>query len=121
MLRLIWVLICLLFTLEVFACLRLEGSFAIDGETLKIDQQAKLGQEYSLPFQSFILSLTLHPDPKSSKAFNLKYKVEERMEKSLEMVSAGVEEISVGDEREIYAKGLGKKPHSILDLKLKEI
>ena len=88
---------------------------------MKIDQKAELGKEYSLPFHSFILSFTLHPDPKSSKAFNLKYKVEERTEKSLEMVSVGVEEIETGGKREIYAKGMGKKPHSILDLKLTEI
>lgn len=88
---------------------------------MKINQKSEMGKEYALPFLPFILSFTLHPDPKSSKAFNLKYKIEERTEKSLEMVSFGEEEMKIGGKRQIYAKGLGKKPHSIIDLKLTEI
>lgn len=121
MLRIFWIIICLAFTLEAFACLRVEGSFAIDGETMKLDQKTEIGREYSLPFNDFILSFTFHPDPKSSKAFNFRYKVEERTSKKLEMVSLGEEDIKVGEKREIYAKGLEKKPHSIIDLKLSEI
>lgn len=121
MLRLFWVLLCLVFTIEAFACLQVEGTFSVDGEDLKIAQKAELGKEYAHPFQGFILSFTIHPDPKSSKAFNLKYKVEERTEKSLDMVSMGVEEISMGQKRQIYAKGLEKKPNTILDIQLTEI
>lgn len=93
----------------------------MDGEDLRISQKTELGKEYSLPFQGFILSFALHPIPKSSKSFNFKYKVEERAKKSLEMVSLGEEEINIGEKRQIYAKGLERKPNSILDLKLTEI
>jgi hypothetical protein len=121
MLRLFWISLCLLFSLESFACLRLEGSFSVDGETMKIDQKTVMGQEYSMPFNNFILSFTFHPNPKSAKAFNFRYKVEERSASKLEMVSLGEDDIRIGQKRQIYAKGLEKKPHSIIDLKINEI
>lgn len=121
MLRFGWLLLCLLFTLESFACLRVEGTYSIDGEDLKIDQKVELGREYAIPIQSFILNFALHPDPKSSKSYVLSYRVQERSQRALDLVSSGEEEIDFGDKRQIYAKGIGKKPHSILDLKLLEI
>ena len=119
MLKLISIL-SLFISLNAFACWKVEGSFAVDGETWKIDQKFNHGQTYSLPMGTFIVHLKLKPQKKDGST--LEYKVQEKKGNSLTLVTQGEEEdIKEGSSREIFAKGEEGQPNSIIILKLKQI
>lgn len=119
MLKKIIPLLFLLTSLEAFACWRAKGSFAVDGETWKIDHKFDHGKEYIFPMGSFILKMTVKPGKTNQ---DLVFVVQEKKGTSLVLVTKGVEEnIEVNKSRDIYAKGEEGQPNSIITIKLTKI
>lgn len=98
----------------------MEGSFAVDGETWKIDNKIEHNKEHIFPAGTFIVKLTVKPQDK--KLNTLSWVVHEKKGNSLVLVTKGDEEdIEAGKTREIYAKGEEGQPNSIIIVKLKEL
>jgi hypothetical protein len=98
----------------------MEGSFAVDGETWKIDNKVEHNKEHIFPAGNFIVRLTVKPQDK--KLNSLSWTVHERKANSLVLVTKGTEEdIEAGKSREIYAKGEEGQPNSIIIVKLTNI
>lgn len=120
MLRVFTSLFLLTFSLSVFACWKVEGSFAVDGETWKINQKFEHNKEYIFPAGNFIVKLTIIPEGK--KTSTLKYIVHEKKGTNLILVTKGEEDaIKEGEQRDIYAKGVEGQPNSIITIKLTNI
>lgn len=119
MLKLITLTFITLFTFSAFACWKAEGSFAVDGETYKFSQKVEHEKEYKFPGGNFILSFTLKP---MNKKINLiRYKIEEKKNMKLVLVTLGDEEISADRSNDIFAKGEEGQPNSIITIKLNKI
>jgi hypothetical protein len=120
MLRKIFILSLILLSFNAFACWKVDGSFAVDGETWKINQKFDHNQEYMFPMGPFILKLTLKPG--KDKKQTLVYAVHEKKGTTLTLVTKGEEEaIKVNESRDIYAKGEEGQPNSIITVKLTNI
>jgi hypothetical protein len=102
------------------ACWKVGGSFAVDGETWKINNKFDHNKDYIFPMGSFILKLMIKPSP--NKKSSLFYTVHEKKGTTLVLVSEGEEEnIVEGESRDIYAKGRPGQPNSIITIKLTHI
>jgi hypothetical protein len=120
MLKNIFLVLFILISLDAVACWRIDGTFAIDGETFKINHKIDDGKDYSFPFKTFILSLNLRTEKDQSKT--LVYKIQEKKGISLFLVSEGEEEaIKVGESKDVYAKGKEGQPNSIITVRFKDI
>lgn len=119
MLKQIFIISSLLFSLSAFACWKAKGSFAVDGETWKLSQKFEHNKTYSLPMGTFILNLTVKPLKGGMN--NLVYTVHEKKGAKLTLVTQGEEEIKDNTDREIYAKGEEGQPNSIIIIKLNHI
>lgn len=105
----------ILLSLNVLACWRLEGSFAVDGETWKINQKIDHNKEYVFPMGAFILNLNVQ---KEKKVKILRYKIQEKEGIKLNLVSQGEEEVKENETNTIFAKGEENRPQSIITVKL---
>ncbi len=105
--------------MSAFACWRAQGSFAVDGETFKIDQKIEHSKEYLFPGGKFILKFTVTAGKK--KVHNMKFTLEEKKGVTLTTVTTGEEEIEENRSNDIYAKGLPGQANSIITLKLTSI
>lgn len=111
-------LLFLAFSLNAFACWKVEGSLAVDGETWKLNQKFDHNKDYIFPMGPFILKMTIKP----GKTQTLVYVVQEKKGTSLTLITQGEEEeIKVGESRDIYAKGEKGQPNSIITVKLTNI
>lgn len=120
MLKKIFFTTLLLISVNAFACWKVEGSFAVDGETWKINNKFDHGKDYSFPMGSFILTMKFRTEKDKTQTFV--YKVQEKKGINLTLVNEGEEEaIKVGETREVYAKGKEGQPNSIIIVKLTEI
>jgi hypothetical protein len=120
MLKKLFILTLLSFSLSAFACWKVEGSFAVDGDTWKINQKFNHGQEYSFPMGTFILTMKFRSE--KDKSQTLLYKVQEKKGTTLTLVTEGEEEaLKVGETRDVYAKGKEGQPNSIITVKLTDI
>lgn len=108
----------LMLSLNAFACWKVDGSLAVDGETWKINQKFEHNKEYVFPMGTFILKLLIKP----GKTQTLNYVVQEKKGTSLTLITQGSEDdIKVGESRDIYAKGEEGQPNSIITVKLTNI
>jgi len=106
-----------LFSANVLACWKGEGTFAVDGESWRIDQKFESNKEYLLGLGTYILKLSVISHKKNRPS--LRYTIQERKENVLVLVSRGEEEDFVtGESKDIYAKGEEGKPNSIISIKL---
>lgn len=113
-------ILTLFISLNAFPCWKVEGSFAVDGETWKIDQKFDHGKIYSLPMGPFIVNLSIKSE--KNKTQTLTYNVQEKKGTTLTLVTKGEEEgIIESKSREIFAKGEEGQPNSIIIVKLKNI
>lgn len=120
MLRKLFLLSLFLFSLNAFACWKVEGSFAVDGETWKINNKFDHNKEYIFPMGAFILKMLFKTE--KDKTQTLVYVVQEKNGTTLTLVTEGEEEaIKVGETREVYAKGKEGQPNSIIIVKLTDI
>lgn len=100
------------------ACWKVEGSFAVDGETWKINQKFDHNKEYVMPMGPYIVKMTVKP----GKTQTLVYVVQEKKGTNLVLVTKGEEEeIKAGQSRDIFAKGEEGQPNSIITVKLTDI
>ncbi len=105
-------------SLNAFACWKVDGSLAVDGETWKINQKFEHNKEYILPMGPFILKMKIKP----GKTQTLNYIVQEKKGTTLILVTQGLEDdLKVGESRDIYAKGEEGQPNSIITVKLSNI
>ena len=116
MLKLILTFALTIYSLSVFACWKVDGQFAADGETFKFSQRFEHDKEYSLPLGTFILNLTIKKSDNKFKT--LVYTVSEKKQGRLILVSKGEEEIEEKKSNDIYAKGEPGQPNTIITLKL---
>ena len=119
MLRTFFILATLFFSLSAFACWRVEGNFAVDGETFKFNQKIEHNKEYKFPNSNFILSMTVKPISKVNSLVT--YKIEEKKGLKLTVITKGEEEIKSDKHNDIFAKGEEGQPNSIISIKLNKI
>jgi hypothetical protein len=119
MLKKIFLTLLLVMSFSAFACWKVEGTLAVDGETWKIHQKFDHQKEYVFPMGSFILKLTLRPQKKKDPT--LVYTLHEKKGVTLTLITKGEEKIKVGKTEDIYAKGEEGQPHSIITIKLTNI
>lgn len=120
MLKKLFITSLILFSVNALACWKVEGSFAVDGETWKINNKFDHGKDYSFPMGTFILTMKFRTEKDKTKT--LEYKVQEKKGTGLTLVTEGEEEaIKVGETREVYAKGKEGQPNSIIIVKLTDI
>lgn len=120
MLRSLFILFIFTFSVSAFACWKVEGSFAVDGESWKINNKFEHNKEYIMPAGNFIVKLTLKPEGKDLS--QLSYVVHEKKGTNLILVTKGEEEaIKEGEQRDIFAKGEEGQPNSIITVKLTNI
>lgn len=107
----------LLSSFNAFACWKMEGTVAIDGETWKIDQKFDHNKEYIMPMGPFIVKLTV--TSASGKKPGLKYIIQEKKDLKLILVGQGEEkDLAEKIKHDIFAKGDDGRPHSIITIKL---
>ncbi len=109
-------LFLLLVSFSAWACWSIDLNLGIDGEDYKFQQKIDHDKKYALPFGPYILNLKLIKN--KNKMINFEYKLEERKEKKLILITQGEEEIAINVKKKIYAKGEENQPHSIINLKL---
>ncbi len=109
-------LLLFLVSSSAWACWSLELNLGIDGENFKFQQKIDHEKKYALPLGPYILNLKLTKN--KNKTINFEYKLEERKEKKLLLITQGEEEIAINVKKDIYAKGEENQPHSIITLKL---
>jgi hypothetical protein len=109
-----------LFSVSAFACWKVEGSFAVDGDSWKINNKFDHNRDYSFPMGTFILTMKIRTE--EDKTQTLVYKVQEKKGTTLILVTEGEEEaIKAGESRDVYAKGKEGQPNSIITVKLTNI
>ncbi len=119
-LKKLFITFLVVFSLIALACWKVEGSFAVDGDTWKINNKFDHGREYSFPMGTFILTMKIRTE--KDKSQTLVYKVQEKKGTTLTLVTEGEEEaIKVGESRDVYAKGKEGQPNSIITVKLTNI
>lgn len=120
MLKKLFLASLLLISVNALACWKVDGSFAVDGDTWKINNKFDHGKEYSFPMGTFILTLKVRTE--KDKSQTLVYKVQEKKGTTLTLVTEGEEEaLKVGESRDVYAKGKEGQPNSIITVKLTNI
>jgi len=120
MLKKLFLITLVLFSVNALACWKVEGSFAVDGDTWKINNKFDHGKDYSFPMGTFILTMKIRTEKDKSKT--LVYKVQEKKGTILTLVTEGEEEaLKVGESRDVYAKGKEGQPNSIITVKLTDI
>jgi hypothetical protein len=119
MLKIILGLVLLFNMNSLFACWKIEGSFAVDGETWRIHHKFEDHEEFFLTAHEFILSLSLIK--KEDQTLRLRYKINHKKGSTLSLVSKGEEELKEEKNQDIYIKGDKGYPHSIITVKLKNI
>ncbi len=108
--------LCLLLSLSAHACWKVEGSFAVDGETWKINQKFDHDKDYMFSMGTFILKLRIGAT--KNKKNSLQYSVQEKKGTTLGLITKGEEDIEVDKTKEIFAKGEEGQPNSILTIKM---
>lgn len=119
MLKKIGVLFLLIHSVQAFACWKMEGELAVDGQSWKINQKFIHNKEYSLPMGTFILNLSITPG--KEKTHQLKYELLEKKGLTQVLVTKGQDQIQEKATEEIFAKGEAGQPHSIITLKITDI
>lgn len=119
MLKILAVIFSFILALNVWACWKVEGNLAVDGETFKLNQKFVHGKDYSFPMGSFILSLSIHQRKNGNNV--VKYLLQEKKGASLVLVTKGEEEIKNESSKDIFAKGEEGQPNSIITLKINHI
>lgn len=110
----------MLISFSAFACWKVEGTFAVDGETWKLNNKFEHNKEYIFPMGTFIVKLTMKPGKDQKQT--LLYTVQEKKGATLTLVTQGEERgIKVGRDTEIFAKGEEGQPNSIITVKLTNI
>lgn len=109
----------LLLSFNTFACWKVDGSLAVDGETYKFNQKIDHDKEYSFPMGSFILNMMIVSG--KSKTHVVKYSVSEKKGIKLTLVTKDEDEVTEGSLKEIFAKGEEGQPNTIITLKLNNI
>lgn len=105
-------------SLNAFGCWKVEGNFAVDGESWKINHKFEHNKEYIFPMGTFILKMTIKP----GKTQTLTYVVQEKKGAALVLITEGEEaQIKTGQSQDIFAKGLAGQPNSIITVKLTNI
>lgn len=112
-------LFVLLFSQAALACWKIDGSFAIDGETYKFSQKIDHNKEYKIGGGVFILSFTVKELNKTNS--EVKYKIEEKKGTKLTLVTFGSEEVENKKSNDIFAKGEEGQPNTIITVKLTDI
>jgi hypothetical protein len=121
MLKKLFCLLLLLLSFNALACWKVDGSFAVDGDTWKINNKFEHDKEYIFPMGTFILKLKIKPGKEKEKQ-TLLYTVHEKKGITLTLVTQGEEEgIKVGESRDVFAKGEEGQPNSIITVKLTNI
>lgn len=109
-----------IFSFSALACWKVNGTFAVDGETWKFDNKVEHNKEYIFPVGNYHVKLTFKPQNK--KLVTLTYAVEERKDKKLVLITKGEEEdLKPGEQRDIFAKGEEGQPNSIITVNLTNI
>lgn len=109
----------LLYSFSSFAgcnCWKAEGSLGVDGETWKFNQRFENNKEYIFPMGTFIVKMKVKRGEKNTHNFN--YVVQEKIGTTLVDITEGDEELTVSEEREIFATGKPGRPNSIITVKL---
>lgn len=114
-----FLLVFLFIAQSALACWKAEGTFAVDGETYKFSQKINHNMEYKFPGANFILSMTLKPIDK--KTTQVTYKIEEKKNLKLILVTMGTDEVTNSKSSDIFAKGEEGQPNSIISIKLTDI
>lgn len=109
MLKIIFTMM-LFVSVNAFACWKVEGTYAVDGETWKINQKFDHGKDYALPMGVFQLHMKIEKDQ------TLSYKVFEKKGITQTLVTNGTEKLAIKKTNDIYAKGEEGQPNSILTL-----
>ena len=122
MLKTLFLFFVMCVSAQAFACWKVEGSVAIDGETFKIHQKVDHDKEYIMPVGTFIFKMKVSQgkDTKNKK-HTLTYSIEEKKNTTLTLVTRGTEMIKEETTEEIYSKGEEGQPHSIITIKLNNI
>ena len=108
-----------LISFSAIACWKVEGTVGLDGETYKINQKFDHEKEYSISMGTFILNMTLNSG--KGKTHKVRYTLFEKKGIKLTLITKGDDELTEGLSKEIYAKGEGNQPNTILTLNLKNI
>jgi len=112
-------LLFILFSSSAWACWSLDLKLAIDGDVFKIQHKTDHDKDYTQALGPYILNFKLKKD--QNKSINFIYRLDEKKNQKLVLITQGEEEISLGVNKEIYAKGEENQPHSIITLKLNSI
>jgi hypothetical protein len=105
-------LLLIFWSLGAFACWKVEGTLAVDGESWKFQQKIDHERTYSFPLGTFILNAKL------SKEKILSYEVFEKEGAKRTLVTKGSKTIKENSHQDIFAQGEEGQPHSIITLKL---
>lgn len=119
MLKILATIFSFVLTFNVWACWKVEGSLAVDGETFKLNQKFVHDKAYSFPMGSFILNLSIHPRKNGNNI--VKYSLNEKKGTTLVLVTKGEEEIKNDSSKDIFAKGEEGQPNSIITLRINHI
>lgn len=120
MLKKLFILSLLLLSTHALACWKVEGSFAADGETWKINNKFDHNKEYAFPMGPFILRMTLKPEKDNTQS--LTYTVHEKKGTTLTLVTQGEEKgIRPNTTKDIFASGEEGQPNTIITIKLTNI
>jgi hypothetical protein len=111
-------LLLFFFTTSAWACWRMEGKLAIDGESWTFDQKVKHDKTYSLPAGSFIFNFKLI---KKAEDILFSYNVSEKKNNNLVLVSKGEENLKLDQTKDIFSKGESNQPNSIITIKIRNI
>lgn len=119
MLKKFSIILLLLSSVQAFACWKVEGELAVDGQSWKMNQKFVHNKEYSFPMGTFILNLTITPGKEET--HQLKYELLEKKGLTQVLVTKGQEQIKEKATEEIFAKGETGQPHSIITVKITDI
>jgi hypothetical protein len=106
-----------LFTTSAWACWRIEGKLAIDGQSWAFDQKVNHDKTYSLPAGNFIFSFNLI---KKAEDILFSFSVFEKKSNNLILVSKGEENLRLDHTKDIFAKGESNQPNAIVTIKIKK-
>lgn len=119
MLKKSFLILGLLFSTQLFACVYIDGKVGVNGETHTFNHKVEPAKEFSMPMGSFILTYSIQFPKKTGQSYLFKYKLVEKKSNKLITVTKGEEEVGMDRGHEIYAKGETGQPNSIINLKLK--
>ncbi len=117
MLRMFATAATLLYTLDSFACWKLNGKLAVDGEIFEFEQKVDEKKDHYFPIGTFILEASVKLNEKETWIFT--YKLQEKKGLALDLVTRGEERnIKVKKAHDIFAQGEEGQPNTIITIKL---